>query len=72
MGHISGLCLLISYIAEIIQRGKNIKMCSKLAALILAIACAAFAVDQRIHESCFLAIQFVDGNTASRHSCFCC
>src|SRR5450759_2496887 len=37
----------------------------KLTALVLATACAAFAVDKNIQERCFLAIPFANGNTAS-------
>lgn len=40
-------------------------MCPKLTALILALASTAFAVDKNTHESCFLAIPFANGNTAS-------
>jgi len=40
-------------------------MLVKLTAFALALTSTAFAADQRSHESCFLAIPFADGNTAS-------
>lgn len=40
-------------------------MCPKLTAIVLATACATFAADKNIQESCFLAIPFGNGSTAS-------
>ena len=40
-------------------------MFPKLTALILALASIAVAIDKNSQESCFLAIPFADGNTAS-------
>src|SRR5271166_626914 len=55
----SGLALVLLPVSAISLR------VPKLTALVLATACTTFAADKNIQESCFLAIPFGNGSTAS-------